>query len=183
MSESSAKYTGNVDELSSAAIYIAELVDEFPRHIQRALKSMLGVLNEELRRHVRLLEGNDLDGAERIWAVYDSELWYHDVLRRTLASGPFRSALVADPRDVAMQDVESSNADAVGWLADTNTLYVRFLEDDGVYAYQDVDDDTWGRFFHAGSKGSFVHEHLKGQYNYVKIPDLPEPNEETDGEQ
>lgn len=62
--------------------------------------------------------------------------------------------------------VSSSNVDSIAW--EDNVLEVAFLSG-GVYHYYDVSKDIYDDMLVADSVGSFLHQYVKGTYNYVKV--------------
>lgn len=69
--------------------------------------------------------------------------------------------------DFEMIPVESSNVREIGYDPDTSILYVKF-KPDSLYKYFDVPADVWEDFKSASSKGQFVHQRLKGTYQYER---------------
>ena len=69
---------------------------------------------------------------------------------------------------VNWQPVASSNISAVGYDADTSTLYVRFTNG-SEYAYDDVPQDEFDNLVNASSVGSALNENIKGQYKYRRV--------------
>jgi len=67
-----------------------------------------------------------------------------------------------------MIPVESSNVKEIGYDAETSILYVMF-KNNSLYKYFDVGADVWDDFKAAASKGQFVHQRLKGVYNYERV--------------
>ena len=64
-----------------------------------------------------------------------------------------------------MTTVESSNVVAIGY--DDNTLYVKYSS--GTYKYDNVPKEVAEKLFKADSKGRFMNENIKGQYNYSRV--------------
>ena len=64
-----------------------------------------------------------------------------------------------------MIPVESSNVVAIGYGDDT--LYVKYSS--GTYKYDNVPKEVAEKLFKADSKGRFMNENIKGQYNYSRV--------------
>lgn len=86
--------------------------------------------------------------------------------------------LATHPKGTAMFEVDSSNVRSIGWDALRRVLYVRFLDDEGTYLYFDVPPARWDEFNNAESKGSFLHEKIKGEYEYTKVEHGREDDED-----
>jgi hypothetical protein len=69
--------------------------------------------------------------------------------------------------NVQMQPVKSSHVRAIGYDADAMRLYVKF--DNGTYAYDGVEQDTWKEFQGASSKGVFLASQIKGNYPFSRV--------------
>jgi hypothetical protein len=54
--------------------------------------------------------------------------------------------------------------------ARTRTLFVTFPSGD-LYAYADVEPQTWAAFCRAMSKGRFFSEHIRNHHAYGKVED------------
>lgn len=67
-----------------------------------------------------------------------------------------------------MIEVESSNIDAIGF--ENNILIVRFMSG-SVYSYSNVEPEVYESFLNSESKGKFLHQHIKGKYEYCKLSD------------
>ena len=67
-----------------------------------------------------------------------------------------------------MEPVASSNVAAIGYEAETCTLFVRF-NDGSLYKYDDVSLETYRSFISASSKGRFVWRQLRDKYPYSRI--------------
>ena len=70
-----------------------------------------------------------------------------------------------DPTNVMFYDVESSNVSQIGYDDESMNLWVRF-NNGYLYWYAGVDPGTWDMFLQTESKGKFIHQYLKGQYEY-----------------
>lgn len=68
---------------------------------------------------------------------------------------------------VIWQSVESSNINQIGYDAGTREVRVRF-KSGTEYVYKDVPDTEFAFFLEADSKGKYLSEHFKGQYEYTK---------------
>jgi len=64
--------------------------------------------------------------------------------------------------------VSSSNISAIAHEENPDILYVQF-HDGSVYQYHGVSADTFQQMNDASSKGSFLHNEIKGNYPYNKI--------------
>lgn len=63
--------------------------------------------------------------------------------------------------------VDSSNLVAVGYDEETATLEVEF--NSGIYQYFDVPSYVYEELMSSGSKGSYLHQHVKSTYDYAQI--------------
>jgi hypothetical protein len=63
--------------------------------------------------------------------------------------------------------VESSNILSVGYEEETSSLYVNYPS--GTYKYNGVDKTVYESFLTSPSKGRFMNENIKGQYNYSRV--------------
>ena len=66
---------------------------------------------------------------------------------------------------VDMTPVESSNVVAIGY--DDNTLYVKYFS--GMYKYDNVPKDVADKLLNADSKGRFMNDYIKCNYNCTKL--------------
>lgn len=66
------------------------------------------------------------------------------------------------------QHVSSSNVSSIGYDAASQTLEVEF-HNGGVYQYYGVPESTYQGFMTAGSKGTYLHDHIKNRYRYRKV--------------
>lgn len=64
-----------------------------------------------------------------------------------------------------MHYVESSNIEAIGYIQETQELYVQFIKS-GVYIYYDVEEWVFQEFLQADSKGKYLNANIKGMYQY-----------------
>ncbi len=69
---------------------------------------------------------------------------------------------------VAWTPVESSNISQVGYDAGAQELRVRF-NSGSEYVYSDVPGQVFTDFLAADSKGQFLNQNIKGQYEYSKV--------------
>ena len=67
-----------------------------------------------------------------------------------------------------LEPVESSAVKAVGYDANSQTLFVQLTSSDEVYAYEKVPADVYSEFLKAPSKGRFYIGKIKGQYESKK---------------
>lgn len=65
-----------------------------------------------------------------------------------------------------MISVDSSNISAIGY--EDGTLRVRF-NDGSEYDYYGVPENVFQDFLQSNSKGKFLHQNIKGQYQYAKL--------------
>lgn len=73
--------------------------------------------------------------------------------------------------EITMQDVKSSQIEAVGYDATTRTLAVRF-KGGALYHYDGCEPETFEAFSKAESVGSYFYKHIKphaDKYPYRKI--------------
>lgn len=64
--------------------------------------------------------------------------------------------------------VSSSDIKAIGYDKTTTILVVAF-HSGGTYQYFNVPEHLYLAFIDAGSKGQFLHQHIKYNYRYQKI--------------
>ncbi len=67
-----------------------------------------------------------------------------------------------------MHYVGSSNIEAIGYEPDRQELYVRFLKT-GDYVYYYVEEWVFNEFMQANSKGGYLHNYIKGRYDYARL--------------
>ena len=67
-----------------------------------------------------------------------------------------------------LQTVSSSNIDAVGYDAENQTVYVRFLKG-SVYAYKGVPENEFENLRMASSVGSYLNRCYKNVYPYERV--------------
>lgn len=77
-------------------------------------------------------------------------------------------ALTAEIWQLDWQPVVSSNLAAVAYSPDFARMYIRFISGD-VYAYLDIPESVYQGLLAAGSKGKYLHRHVKGAFGYVKV--------------
>ncbi|WP_353507351.1 KTSC domain-containing protein [Gimibacter soli] len=65
-------------------------------------------------------------------------------------------------------DFSSSNIASLRYDDVTSTLEVTFLSG-AVYQYYDVPSNIWDGLKNAGSKGTFMHQSVKGYYRYSRV--------------
>lgn len=69
---------------------------------------------------------------------------------------------------VAWHTVESSNINQIGYDAVAQELSVRF-NSGSVYVYKGVPGPVFADFLGADSKGQFLNQNIKGQYEFAKV--------------
>ncbi len=62
----------------------------------------------------------------------------------------------------------SSNVSRIGYEESNSTLEVHF-HNGSIYQYYDVPLTVWEGIKNAGSKGSYLHQNIKGQYRYARV--------------
>ncbi len=67
-----------------------------------------------------------------------------------------------------LQPVSSSNIDAVGYDAESQTVYVRFLNG-SIYAYKGVPEHEFENLRTASSVGSYLNRSYKNVYPYERV--------------
>lgn len=67
-----------------------------------------------------------------------------------------------------MHYVDSSNVEAVGYVAARRELHVRFVSS-GSYVYFDVPEPVFTEFLQAPSKGRYLNSNIKGVYRYQRL--------------
>lgn len=72
---------------------------------------------------------------------------------------------MSEIKEIKMVKVESSNIKEIGW--DNDALYVKYSS--GVYRYNGVKKEIFEELLKAESKGRFMNEQIKGQYDYKKL--------------
>ncbi len=70
-------------------------------------------------------------------------------------------------KNIIFTPVESSNIISVGYDETTSSLYVNYQS--GTYKYDGVDKSVYESFLTSTSKGRFMNENIKGQYNYSRV--------------
>ena len=66
---------------------------------------------------------------------------------------------------IDMIPAESSNVVAIGY--GDNTLYVKYSS--GMYKYDNVPKEVAEKLLNADSKGRFMNDYIKGNYNCTKV--------------
>lgn len=69
--------------------------------------------------------------------------------------------------NIIFKFVESSNIESVGYDDTTSSMYVKYKS--GTYKYDGVDKSVFESLLTSTSKGKFMNENIKGQYNYSKV--------------
>lgn len=70
--------------------------------------------------------------------------------------------------DVEMIPVQSSHVSAFGYDPNEMILYVQF-NNGSTYWYSGVDSSLYDAFMMAPSKGQFIWQYLRGQYEYGQL--------------
>jgi hypothetical protein len=70
-------------------------------------------------------------------------------------------------KNIIFTPVESSNIISVGYDETTSSMYVNYPS--GTYKYDGVDKSVYESFLTSPSKGRFMNENIKGQYNYSRV--------------
>lgn len=70
-------------------------------------------------------------------------------------------------KNITFTPVESSNIISVGYDETTSSLYVNYPS--GIYKYDDVEKSVYESLLTSPSKGRFMNENIKGQYNYSRV--------------
>lgn len=70
-------------------------------------------------------------------------------------------------KNIQFQSVQSSNIQSVGYDETTSSMYVKYSS--GTYKYDNVDKKVYEDLLSSDSKGRFMNENIKGQFNYSKM--------------
>ena len=70
-------------------------------------------------------------------------------------------------KNIIFIPVESSNIISVGYDEMTSSMYVKYPS--GTYKYDDVKKSVYENLLTSPSKGRFMNENIKGQYNYSRV--------------
>ena len=70
-------------------------------------------------------------------------------------------------KNIIFTPVESSNIISVGYDEMTSSMYVNYPS--GTYKYDGVDKSVYENLLTSPSKGKFMNENIKGQYNYSRV--------------
>ena len=70
-------------------------------------------------------------------------------------------------KNINFTPIESSNIESVGYDENTSSLYVKYPS--GTYKYDGVGKSVYESLLTSPSKGRFMNENIKGQYQYSKI--------------
>lgn len=65
--------------------------------------------------------------------------------------------------------VDSSNIQAIGYEIDSQELHVRFVKSGETYVYYSVDEFVFQEFMQSDSKGTFLNERIKPNYQCGKL--------------
>ena len=68
-----------------------------------------------------------------------------------------------------MHFVDSSNVESIGYDADTQELHVSFVNTGRTYVYYGVDQWVFDEFMQSDSKGSYLNNSIKGNYDYAPL--------------
>ena len=71
---------------------------------------------------------------------------------------------------IKMHQVQSSNIKAVGYDEQTRILRIEFLHGKSAYEYMDVEEQALEGLLTAESVGKYFGAHIKGLYEYRKVP-------------
>ena len=74
-----------------------------------------------------------------------------------------------DQQAMNMQGVASGEISQIGYNFDNRILFLRFREDDSLFAYYDVSADTYREMVSAESIPEYYESHIKGLYNTQKL--------------
>lgn len=69
--------------------------------------------------------------------------------------------------NIIFKSVESSNIESVGYDDTTSSMYVKYKS--GTYKYDGVEKSVFESLLTSTSKGKFMNENIKGQYNYTRV--------------
>lgn len=69
--------------------------------------------------------------------------------------------------NIIFTPVESSNILSVGYDETTSSMYVKYLS--GTYKYDNVKKSTYESLLTSPSKGRFMNQNIRGQYNYSRV--------------
>ena len=69
--------------------------------------------------------------------------------------------------NIIFTSVESSNIESVGYDDTTSSMYVKYKS--GTYKYEGVEKSVFESLLTSTSKGKFMNENIKGQYNYTRV--------------
>ena len=70
-------------------------------------------------------------------------------------------------KNIIFTPVESSNIISVGYDETTSSMYVNYPS--GTYKYDRVEKSVYESLLTSPSKGRFMNENIKGQYNYSRV--------------
>ena len=70
-------------------------------------------------------------------------------------------------KNINFTPVQSSNVISIGYDNETSSLYVNYKS--GTYKYDGVDKSVYESLLTSDSKGQFMNENIKGQYNYTRV--------------
>ena len=70
-------------------------------------------------------------------------------------------------KNIIFTPVESSNIISVGYDETTSSMYVNYPS--GTYKYDGVEKSVYESLLTSTSKGRFMNENIKGQYNYSRV--------------
>lgn len=68
-----------------------------------------------------------------------------------------------------MITVNSTNIDSVGYNADTQTLTVKFKVSGQTYEYLNVPQTLYEGLMTAESKGKYINDNIRSQFNYRRV--------------
>ena len=70
-------------------------------------------------------------------------------------------------KNIKFESVKSSNILSVGYDNSTKSLYVNYKS--GIYKYDNVESSVYENLMSSDSKGRFMNENIKGNYNYSRL--------------
>ena len=74
-----------------------------------------------------------------------------------------------DQQAMNMQGIASGEISQIGYNFDNRVLFLRFREDDSLFAYYEVSADTYREMVSAESIPEYYESHIKGLYNTQKL--------------
>jgi hypothetical protein len=68
-----------------------------------------------------------------------------------------------------MTPVRSTLLAAAGYDIEANVLFLRFVSDSALYAYQGVERDIYDALLQCDSKGAFFHQNIRDRFPYTRV--------------